>query len=255
MTAVVHQPIATAPFEPYGGPPGRLDVADVVTTANSASIAAGLCIAEGGPLAYRVDYDAVVVALDEDLVWEDAHGPQTLHPGDVVWLPNGARNNYWSTSTSRFFYTTWPVDWPDIVGWEAGKDVKDLAAQGGAPGSFDGIVTRRRADARFASFPCEGGAMEVAQMLGPGDGVSMAAGLARLRDATKRRLVAHDTAMVVVEGFVWFDGGGGRIEAAPGDLLWVPRDVPFTYGSTGDALAAYVCWPADWADAVGWSQG
>src|SRR5690606_37996079 len=79
-------------------------------------------------------------------------------PGDVVWLPNGARNNYWSTSTSRFFYTTWPVNWPDIVGWEAGKDVKDLAAQGGAPGSFDGIVTSRRAEARFAPFPCESGA-------------------------------------------------------------------------------------------------
>lgn len=250
---ILHQPIATAPFEPYGGPPGRLDVADVVTTANSSSIAAGLCIAEGGPLAYRVDYDAMVVALDSELVWQDAAGPQALAPGDIVWLPEGARNTYWSTGVSRFFYTTWPVNWAEIVGWEAGRDVKDLAAQGGPAGGYEGIVTRRRDDASFQPFPCEKGTMEVAAMFGPSDGVSMAAGLVRLDAAVKTRRVAHDTALVVVEGTAWFDAGDGRVEAGAGDLLWLPRDVAASYGSEGTATLAYVSWPVDWAAGVGWS--
>ena len=37
MSRFLHQPLAGAPYEPYGGPPGRLDVADLVTTANSSA--------------------------------------------------------------------------------------------------------------------------------------------------------------------------------------------------------------------------
>jgi len=249
---ILHQPISTAPFEPYGGPPGRLDVADVVTTANSRSIAAGLCIAEGGPLVYRVDYDAVVVALDDELVWEDAAGPQALKAGDVVWIPEGARNSYWSTGTSRFFYTTWPVNWAEIVGWEAGRDVKDLANQGGPKGSLDGILVRRRADASFRRFARDGGAVDMAELLGPGPGISMAAGLARLDRAAMTWTTPCDQALVALDGAFRLEAGGRRFDAAPGDLLWVPEGTSATWACDGAATIAYVCWPADWAGRIGW---
>ena len=253
MPSILHQPIATAPFEPYGGPPGRLDVADVVTTANSTSIAAGLCIAESGPLVYRVDYDTVVIALDDALVWEDSQGPQALKAGDVVWIAEGAKNSYWSTGTSRFFYTTWPVNWAEIVGWEAGRDVKDLANQGGPEGDLAGIRVVRRAGAAFAPFPCRQGAAALAQLLGPGDGVSMAAGLAELDDAAIPLTLAWDAALVVLDGTVWVEDVGGRVTPEAGDLLWLPEGASVTLGSTGKARLGYVCAPVDWAQRAGWT--
>ncbi len=255
MPFFLHQPIADAPYEPYGGPPGRLDVADVVTTANSSSMAAGLCIAEGGPLVYRVDYDAVVIALDDALVWEDAAGPQALAPGDVVWIAKGAKNSYWSTGTSHFFYTTWPVNWAEIVGWQAGRDVKDLANQGGPEGDLGGIAVHRRAGARFDRFDAESGSLSVAQLLGPGGGISMAAGLARFEDGTLSCTAPCDMALVALEGAFWIEAQGGRVEAAPGDLLWLAEGTPARCGSSGEAVVGYVCAPADWADRIGWTPG
>jgi len=255
MPRFLHQPLTSAPYEPYGGPPGRLDVADVVTTANSTSIAAGLCIAEGGPLVYRVDYDAVVIALDHDLVWEDARGPQALKPGDIVWLPNGAQNSYWSTATSRFFYTTWPVNWAQIVGWQAGRDVKDLANQGGPQGNFDGIGVHRAADAAFHPIPATTGRIEVAPALGPDSGASMAAGLMRLDAATTTLTLQWDAALVALDDGFWLETSGERTSARRGDLLWLPRGTTATLGSDGPAAVGYVFSALDWAERFGWAPG
>jgi ethanolamine utilization protein EutQ (cupin superfamily) len=255
MPLFLHQPMADAPFEPYGGPPGRLDVADVVTAANSTTMAAGLCIAQGGPLVYRVDYDAVVIALDDDLVWEDSHGPQALKAGDVVWIAEGARNSYWSTGTSRFFYTTWPVNWAQIVGWEAGRDVKDLANQGGAEGSLSGIAVHRHAGARFDRFAADSGTLELAQLLGPGSGISMAAGLARFGDGALSCTAPCDMALVAIRGDFWIEAEGRGVEAAQGDLLWLAQGTPAHCGSKGNAVVGYVCAPADWANRIGWTPG
>jgi len=243
VSGVRHQPFATAALEPYGGPPGRLDVADVITAADGAAMAAGLCIAEGGPLVYRVDYDAVVVALDHDLVWEDAEGPQPLAPGDIVWLPEGARNNYWSTGTSRFFYTTWPANWAEIVGWQAGRDIKDLAAQSGPEGDAAGIRTLRRASARFG--PAEGGAA-IARLLGGRDGISMGAGLIRL-DGSGTWTAPCEMALVALEGGLAVAADGRLIDAAEGDLVWLPAGCTLAW-TGGGGLAAWVCCPADGLD-------
>lgn len=250
MSTILHQPIASAPYEPYGGPPGRLDVADVVTTANSSSIAAGLCIAQGGPLVYRVDYDAVVVALDDELVWEDAGGPQALKTGDIVWIAEGARNSYWSTGTSRFFYTTWPVDWAGIVGWQAGRDVKDLANQGGPEGSLEGIAVYRRADARFTALASRGGQADLAQVLGPRQEVSMAAGLIGLDGAALDLALSWDMALVVLDGTVRLEAPDRHIDPQHGDLLWLPRGAEVSLASEGQAVLAYVASPVDWADRI-----
>ena len=250
---LLHQPLAGAPFEPYGGPPGRLDVADVVTTANSTSIAAGLCVAEGGPLVYRVDYDAVVIALDDKLVWEDACGPQALGPGDIVWLPEGAQNSYWSTATSHFFYTTWPVDWAGIVGWQAGRDVKDLANQSGPRGSFEGIGVYRRAEALFHPFPAASGHVELAPVLGPGSGVSMAAGLIALEAAATTLTLQWDAALVALDDAFWLEAEGRRTQAARGDLFWLPQGTTATLGSHESACIGYVNAPVDWAERLAWA--
>ncbi|MDA0219470.1 MAG: hypothetical protein O3B22_07780 [Proteobacteria bacterium] len=255
MSRFLHQPLAGAPYEPYGGPPGRLDVADLVTTANSSSIAAGLCIAEGGPLVYRVDYDAVVIALDHDLVWEDASGPQKLTPGDIVWLPNGAQNSYWSTATSHFFYTTWPVNWAQIVGWQAGRDVKDLANQGGPKGSFAGIGVHRAADAVFHPFAADGGGITLAPVLGPDDGVSMAAGLIALESAATTLTLQWDAALVALDDNLRLEVDGIGTTVAAGGLLWLPEGTTATLGSSGKACVGYVFAPVDWAARIGWRPG
>lgn len=247
MPFFLHQPIADAPFEPYGGPPGRLDVADIVTTANSTSIAAGLCIAEGGPLVYRVDYDAVVIALDDDLVWEDARGPQALRRGDAVWIAEGAKNAYWSTGTSHFFYTTWPVNWAEIVGWQAGRDVKDLANQGGPEGTLEGIMVRRRADA--ASIPLRGtaGTAQLTPLLGAGDRVSMGAGLITI-DGALDLTAPCDLALVVLEGTPALAVDGRRIAPDHGDLLWLSQGTRAAIAAGETATLGCVAAAPDWAD-------
>ena len=118
---VLHQPAATAPFEAYAGPPGKLDVADIVNQSNSDTMAAGLCYVEGGPFTYRCDYEAFCVALDDNLVWETASGSDDLLAGDIVAIPKGGRAAYAAKAPARFFYATYPVNWPDIVGWTAGR--------------------------------------------------------------------------------------------------------------------------------------
>ena len=251
MRRALHQPIADAPFEPYAGPPGRLDVADIVTQENSSSIAAGLCAAEGGAFAYRCDYEALCIALDDNLAWETGDGLHDLAAGDIVWIPNGGTASYVTRGPTRFAYATYPVNWPEIVGWTAGRDIKDLSGTDDT-GSLADVRLYRRADAAYHQFFSSSGRIDVAQPAGPQDGLAMAAGFAVFDGAAMDYTVGYDVVVVPLDGAFWLETEGRRLAGEPGDLFWIPKDVPAIYGSDGAATIVYVCWPANWADTIGW---
>ena len=240
---VLHQPIATARFEAYGGPPGKLDVADIVTQANSETMAAGLCTVEGGPFAYRCDYEALCVALDDNLTWETADGSDALRTGDIVAIPKGGRAAYAATAPSRFFYATFPVNWPEIVGWKAGEDIKDLSAVDDL-GSLDGVMLFRRSDAEYSDSTSIAGRTAMAKTTGPQDGFRLTIGYAAFNKSAIDDTAAIDAVVVPLDDGFWLETEGTRLEGAAGDLFFLPGGPPLRYGSDQTATVVSVSLPA-----------
>ena len=132
-------------------------------------------------------------------------------------------------------------------------DVKDLANQSGPRGSFEGIGVYRRAEARFHPFPAASGHVEVAPVLGPGSGVSMAAGLIALDAAATTLTLQWDAALVALDDAFWLEAEGRRTRAARGDLFWLPQGTTATLGSHESACIGYVNAPVDWAERLAWA--
>jgi quercetin dioxygenase-like cupin family protein len=235
--------LADAPFEAYAGPPGRIDVADVITTANSTTIAAGFVESEGGPFAYRCDYEAVCIPLDDTMTWEAGLGSRATRAGDVIWIPRGGRASYGSTGTARFVYATFPVNWPKIVGWTAGEDIKDLDSIVDT-GSLDGVTltplegtvmpwrTARRSS---------GESFEHAVVTRPGTGAAMTTMLLRTPAAMGWSLAAGEGLVLVLSGTVRLETASSPArEAGPGDLIWKSMDVPLRIETNGESLCVSI---------------
>lgn len=242
MKPVLHQPIATAPFEAYAGPPGKLDVADIVTQAESDTMAAGLCYVEGGPFAYRCDYEAFCVALDDNLVWETAAGSDDLLAGDIVAIPKGGRAAYAAKAPARFFYATYPVDWPEIVGWTAGEDIKDLSADGDL-GSLADVRLHRRVDADVDHDVSIPGETAMAAMTGPQDDYALTCGYATFNRSFADNASEDDVVAVPLDDAFWVESGGNRQKGAAGDLFFLPGGQSIRYGSERLSTVIYVSKP------------
>jgi len=217
VTTAIHR-IAGAPFEAYAGPPGRIDVADVVTTAQSGTIAAGFVESEGGPFAYRCDYEAVCIPLDGTMTWETGDGEHAAEPGDVIWIPHGGRAAYRSARPARFVYATFPVNWPEIVGWTAGEDIKDLSLFDDT-GTLGGVSLLRAgsSDAAWQGSPQAEG-FDHAILTRPRTGAEITTLAMRTKGPTRWTLGQGEGALVVIDGAVLC--GGRQDRAGPGDLIW-----------------------------------
>jgi len=235
--------LADAPFEAYAGPPGRIDVADVITTANSSTIAAGFVESEGGPFAYRCDYEAVCIPLDDTMTWDAGSGSRATKAGDVIWIPHGGRASYGSVGAAHFLYATFPVNWPEIVGWTAGEDVKDLNGAEDT-GALDGVTltpldgpampwrTARRSS---------GESFEHAVVTRPGTGAAMTTMLLRTPTPVGWNLAAGEGLVLVLSGTVRLESGSSPAqEAGPGDLIWKPMDVPLRVETNGRSLCVSI---------------
>jgi ethanolamine utilization protein EutQ (cupin superfamily) len=232
--------LADAPFEAYAGPPGRIDVADVITTANSTTIAAGFVESEGGPFAYRCDYEAVCVPLDDTMTWETGTGSRATKAGDVIWIPHGGRASYRSTGVARFVYATFPVNWPEIVGWNPGEDIKDLSALGDV-GKLEAVSLIQLADPRMPWMTARrssGSQFEHAVVTRPGLGAAMTTIFIRTDAATGWNLGAGEGLILMLQGKARFGSEG--MEASAGDLVWKPEDEPLRMETSGASLCVSV---------------
>jgi len=231
--------LADAPFEAYAGPPGRIDVADVITTANSTTIAAGFVESEGGPFAYRCDYEAVCIPLDDTMTWEAGLGSRATRAGDVIWIPRGGRASYGSTGTARFVYATFPVNWPEIVGWTAGEDIKDLSSNSDL-GELAGVSLSSPTVPGFSwatARRSNGDTFEHAVVTRPGMGAAMTTMLLKTEAATGWDLAAGEGLVLVLDGVVRFGEG---MTAQSGDLIWKPMDVPLRMETAGKGLCVSI---------------
>jgi len=239
VSAIERFHLADAPFEAYAGPLGRIDVADVVTMENSNSIAAGFVETEGGPFAYRCDYEAVCVPLDDTMTWTTGGGARQTVAGDVIWIPKDGQASYAASGTARFVYATYPVNWPEIVGWQAGRDVKDLAADGDL-GSLDGVTLSALNGAGMpwrTARRSSGETFEHAVVTRPGTGAAMTTMLLHTREPVAWNLDAGEGLVLLLSGCVRYGGEhGAERQAQAGDLLWKPTGIPLGIKTEGECL-------------------
>lgn len=97
-------------FEPYGGPPGKAEIARLVGPDLSATMGAGIATFDACSIEWTILYDEVIVVLDGAFRLWVGDDCRDMAAGDVIWLPEGAPLKYEGTG-ARVFYALAPVDW------------------------------------------------------------------------------------------------------------------------------------------------
>lgn len=95
----------------------------------------------------------------------------------------------------------------------------------------------------YAGEPVERAA--ICRLIGPTDSQTMGAGLARFDGVSIEWTVLYDELIVVLEGHFRLRLADRVIEAAPGDVIWVPERTPLAYEGE-KATVFYALYPVDW---------
>jgi len=110
------------------------------------------------------------------------------------------------------------------------------------------VMHVKAADMRFEAFGGPPGKATIARLVGPEQSHTMGAGVAVFDGCSIEWTVLYDEVIVVLEGkFRLRIGKEGErvIEAAPGDVIWLPENTPLRY--EGDkAKVFYALYPVDW---------
>jgi len=85
---------------------------------------------------------------------------------------------------------------------------------------------------------------EIAQLVGPDESRTMGAGIGKFETPIEWE-IQYDEMMVVLEGRFRVLLADRRIEAGPGDVIWVPRGTRFTTEGE-NAVVCYALWPVDY---------
>ena len=85
----------------------------------------------------------------------------------------------------------------------------------------------------------------ICRLIGPADSQTMGAGLAHFDGCSIEWTVLYDELIVVLEGHFRLRLGERVIEAAPGDVIWVPERTPLAYEGE-KACVFYALYPVDW---------
>lgn len=108
------------------------------------------------------------------------------------------------------------------------------------------VIHFKRAEQTFQPYsgqPLERAA--ICRLIGTEASSTMGAGLARFDNCSISWTVLYDELIVVLEGRFRLRLGDRLIEAAPGDVIWVPERTPLAY--EGDhACVFYALYPIDW---------
>lgn len=96
---------------PGAGTDKQVGIADVVTAADGAPIAAGFMAWSQCFFPWTLDYDEIDLVLEGEL--HIRHNGQTYvgKSGDVFYIPKGSAIEFGTTSAVRFFYVTYPANW------------------------------------------------------------------------------------------------------------------------------------------------
>jgi ethanolamine utilization protein EutQ len=96
---------------PGAGVENKIGIADVITAADGAPIAAGFMAWSQCFFPWTLDYDEIDLVLEGEL--HIRHNGQTYigRSGDVLYIPKGSAIEFGTTTSVRFFYVTYPANW------------------------------------------------------------------------------------------------------------------------------------------------
>ena len=96
---------------PGAGADKEVGIADVITAADGAPIAAGFMAWSKCFFPWTLDYDEIDLVLEGEL--HIRHNGQTYvgQAGDVLYIPKGSAIEFGTTTAVRFFYVTYPANW------------------------------------------------------------------------------------------------------------------------------------------------
>ena len=96
---------------PGAGADKQVGIADVITSADGAPMAAGFMACSQCFFPWTLDYDEIDLVLEGELHIR-CQGQTTVgKPGDVLFIPKGSAIEFGTPSAVRFFYVTYPADW------------------------------------------------------------------------------------------------------------------------------------------------
>ncbi len=101
--------VGLKPFAPVPGVDSRL--ADYVTSAHGAAMAAGLMEIRDSAFDWTLNYEEIDYVLEGTL--DIVVGDQTYrgYKGDAIFIPKGTSIKFSSPDRALFFYVTFPADW------------------------------------------------------------------------------------------------------------------------------------------------
>ena len=91
----------------------RVGIADVITTDDNSSMAAGYMAWENAFFPWTLNYDEVDVILEGELHIR-CQGETTIgKAGDIMFIPKGSTIEFGTPSKVRFVYVAWPANWQE----------------------------------------------------------------------------------------------------------------------------------------------
>lgn len=91
----------------------RVGIADVITTEDNSSMAAGYMAWENAFFPWTLNYDEVDVILEGELHIR-CQGETTIGKvGDIIFIPKGSEIEFGTPSKVRFVYVAWPANWQE----------------------------------------------------------------------------------------------------------------------------------------------
>lgn len=100
----------------------------------------------------------------------------------------------------------------------------------------------------FEPYGQAGDGASIARIVGKADSGTIGAGIATFNRCSIRWRVRYDEVIVVLEGTFRLRFGEAEtsvIEAAPFDVIWIPKDTPLVYEGEA-ARVFYALYPVNW---------
>ena len=96
---------------PGAGTDKQVGIADVITAADGAPIAAGFMAWSQCFFPWTLDYDEIDLVLEGELHIRCNGQTHIGKSGDVLYIPKGSAIEFGTPSAVRFFYVTYPANW------------------------------------------------------------------------------------------------------------------------------------------------
>lgn len=96
---------------PGAGADKQVGIADVITAADGAPIAAGFMAWSQCFFPWTLDYDEIDLVLEGELHIRCNGQTFVGKAGDVFYIPKGSAIEFGTTTAVRFFYVTYPANW------------------------------------------------------------------------------------------------------------------------------------------------